>query len=74
MSKFIITLPGTINKVGLGQNVIFWSDFLTQHNISQQRLHMYNLCKTETSWSLEISRVNTEHGLRSLKKPYFLRL
>lgn len=44
-----ITLPSTINKVGLGQNVVFWGDFLAQNNISQQSLHTYNLNDTELS-------------------------
>lgn len=44
-----ISLPGTINKVGLGQNVVFWGDFLAHNNISQQCLHTYNLNNTESS-------------------------
>lgn len=43
MIKNCITLPGAINKVGLGQNVVFWGDFLAQNNISQQCLNTYNL-------------------------------
>lgn len=49
MIMFSVTLPGTINKVGLGQNVVFRGDFLAQHNISQQCLHTYNLDDTKLS-------------------------
>lgn len=47
MIMFSVTLPGSINKVGLGQNIVFWGDFLAQHNISQQCLHTYNLDHTQ---------------------------
>lgn len=55
MIMLSITLPSSINKVGLGQNVVFWGDFLAQNNISQQCLYTYDLCKTELSLSWNIS-------------------
>lgn len=36
-------LPGAISKVGFGQNIVFWGDFLAQNNISEQRFHTHNL-------------------------------
>lgn len=47
---FSLTLPAAIDEVGLGQDVVLWGDFLAQNDISQQRLHTYNLkdIKSET--------------------------
>ena len=49
MTMLSITLPSTIIKVGPGQDVVFWGNFLVQNNISQQSLHTYNLSETELS-------------------------
>lgn len=42
--KFILfrRFASTIDEVGLGQNVVFWGDFLAQNNIPQQSLHTHN--------------------------------
>lgn len=41
--KLSVTLPGSVHKEGLGQDVVLWGDFFAQNNISQQRLHTYDL-------------------------------
>lgn len=39
-------LPGAVSKVGLCHDVVLRSDFLVEHNVSEDSLHTYNLYET----------------------------